>query len=68
MASARPSAVVAMVLAVLFLIARPEAVNAGLLALGWLLTAPAGSVLLGLGLLVSLIYCARTSYTVRAYR
>ncbi|MFJ8929271.1 hypothetical protein ACIRLA_22100 [Streptomyces sp. NPDC102364] len=64
----RPSAVVSMVLAVLFLIARPESVNAALSALGWLLTAPAGSVLLGGALLVSLVHCMRTSYTVHAYR
>lgn len=64
----RPSTVVAMVLAVLFLIARPEAVNAALSALGWLLTAPAGSVLLGVALLVSLVHCMRTGYTVPVYR
>lgn len=63
-----PSTAVAMVLAVLFVIARPEAVNACLSVLGWLLTDPAGSVLLGLALLVSLVHCARASFTVRAYR
>jgi multisubunit Na+/H+ antiporter MnhG subunit len=61
MRSSRPSTVVAIVLAALFVIARPEVVNAALSTLGWLLTSPAGSVLLGAALLLSLGYCAAAS-------
>lgn len=68
MGQLRPSTVVALVLAVLFLMARPEAATAAITTLGWLLTAPAGSVLLGAALLLSLAYIAATSYSARAYR
>ncbi|MFZ3592294.1 hypothetical protein [Streptomyces sp. BH104] len=56
-------------LAVLFVIACPESVNAAVSSLAWLLTDPAGAVLLGVALCVSLAHCAVTGargHTVRA--
>jgi hypothetical protein len=55
----RSAAAVAWVLGILLAIAQPQAVNAAGLAIAWILTTTAGSIVLAVGFFGSLYWVAR---------
>ncbi|MEU6990353.1 hypothetical protein ABZ953_06780 [Streptomyces sp. NPDC046465] len=58
----RPAAFLAWILGIAFVIACPQALSVALAAFGWLFADPAGTTLLGLAFVASLLSCARSRY------